>query len=240
MPLLSHNYAHAPTARGAFRTFIMHRFGDAAFLAGVILAAAIYGTLDLQELFVRAARTQTMFALWPGGPGVQANTIVCLLIFIGAMSKSAQFPFHMWLPDSLYAPTPVHALLHAGIINAGGFLLARLAPLYDLSAMTLHLVFLVGVVTAVLGSSMMLVQNDIKKPWLFTIVKWFYGHGVWTRGLRLSDFSLDRSRSVQRHDLPNCGSVIQAARKEPKLLISRSQSRRGVLQFDLVTGFTRP
>ena len=60
------------------------------------------------------------------------------------MSKSAQFPLHMWLPDSLYAPTPVHALLHAGIINAGGFLLARLAPLYDLSPTTLHAVFAVG------------------------------------------------------------------------------------------------
>ena len=67
-----------------------------------------------------------------------------LLIFIGAMSKSAQFPLHVWLPSSLYAPTPVHALLHAGIINAGGFLMNRLAPLYGLSPITLHVAFVIG------------------------------------------------------------------------------------------------
>jgi NADH-quinone oxidoreductase subunit L len=128
VPLLSYNYSHPPTVRGAFRTLIMHRFGDVAFLAAVVLAYSLYGTLDFRQLFVRAAEVQTVLALWPGGGlEMHAGSVVTLLIFIGAMSKSAQFPLHMWLPDSLYAPTPVHALLHAGIINAGGFLLSRLA-----------------------------------------------------------------------------------------------------------------
>jgi NADH-quinone oxidoreductase subunit L len=163
LPLLSHNYQHLPTVRGAFRTFIMQRAGDAAFLAAVVLAYGWYGTLDLQQLFARAAAADGLVTLWPGGLEISAATAVTFLIFIGAMAKSAQFPLHMWLPDSLYAPTPVHALLHAGIINAGGFLLARLAPLYGLSPATLHLVFAVGMLTTLLGSSMMLVQSDIKK-----------------------------------------------------------------------------
>jgi NADH-quinone oxidoreductase subunit L len=83
-------------------------------------------------------------------------------MFIGAMGKSAQFPLHLWLPSSLFAPTPVHGLLHAGIINAGGFLINRMAPLFGMSSVTLHVALVVGTVTAVLGASMMLVQSDIK------------------------------------------------------------------------------
>ena len=165
MPLLSYNYSPSSlTVRGAFRTFVMQRIGDVAFLAAIVLAYRTYGSLDFQQLFLRAAEVQSSLFLGPGGSfEMRADTAVTLLIFIGAMTKSAQFPLHMWLPDSLYAPTPVHALLHAGIINAGGFLLTRLAPLYDLSPPTLHLVFAVGMLTTLLGSSMMLVQNDIKK-----------------------------------------------------------------------------
>jgi NADH-quinone oxidoreductase subunit L len=107
LPLLSHNYQHPPTVRGAFRTFIMQRFGDAAFLAAVVLAYGWYGTLDLQQLFARAAEVKATLSLWPG-LDMNAATAVTLLIFIGAMAKSAQFPLHMWLPDALYAPTPVH------------------------------------------------------------------------------------------------------------------------------------
>ena len=86
------------------------------------------------------------------------------------MSKSAQFPLHVWLPRSLYAPTPVHALLHAGIINAGGFLINRLAPLFGMSSTTLHVAFVVGTMTAVLGATMMLAQNDIKKTLGFSTI----------------------------------------------------------------------
>ena len=220
LPLLSYNHSHPPTVRGAFRTFIMQRLGDVAFLAAVVLAYRLYGTLDFQQLFCRAADNVTVIPFWPGGGlEIRAVTAVTLLIFIGAMSKSAQFPLHMWLPDSLYAPTPVHALLHAGIINAGGFLLSRLAPLYALSPATLHLVFAVGMLTALLGSSMMLVQNDIKKTLGYSTIGQM-GFMIMECGLGaygLAIFHLIAHGLFKGTIFLNCGYVIHAARQEPRL-----------------------
>ena len=127
LSLLAHNLTHAATLEGAFRTFTLLRVGDVAFLGGIVLAHSLYGTIEFHELFARAAETPITLSPVPGVE-MRGTTAVTLLIFIGAMSKSAQFPLHIWLPSSLYAPTPVHALLHAGIINAGGFLINRLAP----------------------------------------------------------------------------------------------------------------
>lgn len=218
VPLLSYNYSHPPTVRGAFRTFIMQRFGDAAFLAAVVLAYGVYGTLDFRQLFARAAEVQTLFSLWPGGLEIRAGTAITLLIFIGAMSKSAQFPLHMWLPDSLYAPTPVSALFHAGIINAGGFLLSRLAPLYALSPSVMHLVFAVGMLTALLGSSMMLVQNDIKKTLGYSTIGQM-GFMIMECGLGaygLAIFHLIAHGLFKGTAFLNSGYVIHAARQEPR------------------------
>jgi NADH-quinone oxidoreductase subunit L len=219
LPLLSYNYTHPPTVRGAFRTFVMQRFGDAAFLAAIVLAYHAYGTLDFNRLFSRAAEIHVVFSLWPGGLEMRAGTLVTLLIFVGAMSKSAQFPLHMWLPDSLYAPTPVHALLHAGIINAGGFLLTRLAPLYALSPSTLHVVFAVGMITALLGSSMMLVQSDIKRTLGYSTIGQM-GFMIMECGLGaygLSIFHLIAHGLFKGTIFLNCGYVIHAARQEPRL-----------------------
>ena len=219
VPQLSFNYSHPPTVRGAFRTFVMQRFGDVAFLAAIVLAYQTYGTLDFDRLFARAADLQVVFSLWPGGLEISAGTLVTLLIFVGAMSKSAQFPLHMWLPDSLYAPTPVHALLHAGIINAGGFLLTRLAPLYALSPSTLHFVFAVGMITALLGSSMMLVQSDIKKTLGYSTIGQM-GFMIMECGLGaygLSIFHLIAHGLFKGTIFLNCGYVIHAARQEPRL-----------------------
>ncbi|HET8966178.1 MAG TPA: proton-conducting transporter membrane subunit, partial [Candidatus Acidoferrum sp.] len=204
---------------GAFRTFIMHRAGDAAFLAGIVVAYSSYGTLDLQQLFGGAAATRALVSLWPGGFEVHASTLVTVLCFVGAMSKSAQVPLHMWLPDSLYAPTPVHALLHAGIINAGGFLLARLAPLYASSPSTLHLVFAVGLLTTLLGSSMMLVQTDIKKTLGYSTIGQM-GFMIMECGLGafgLAIFHLIAHGLFKATIFLNCGYVIHAARQEPRL-----------------------
>ena len=112
LSFLSYNYSHPSTARGAFRTFTMLAAGRYRFSARLsCLLIALYGTLDLQQLFIRAAEVHSAFSALAGvGIGDQRITAITLLIFIGAMSKSAQFPLHMWLPDSLYAPTPVHAL----------------------------------------------------------------------------------------------------------------------------------
>jgi NADH:ubiquinone oxidoreductase subunit 5 (subunit L)/multisubunit Na+/H+ antiporter MnhA subunit len=145
-------------------------------------------------------------------------TAVALLIFIGAMSKSAQVPLHMWLPDSLYAPTPIHALLHAGIINAGGFLLNRLAPLYALSSTTLHVVFAVGLVTAIVGASMMLVQNDIKKTLGYSTIGQM-GYMIMECGLgafSLAVFHLIAHGLFKASIFLNCGDVIHQNRHDPQ------------------------
>ena len=102
----------------------------------------------------------------------------------------------MWLPDSLFAPTPIHALLHAGLINAGGFLLARLAPLFSLSSTTLHIVLFIGLLTAILATSMMMVQNDIKNIRLLNY--WsngIYDDGMWAWGISSCHFSPNGPRT---------------------------------------------
>src|SRR5438445_395758 len=218
--LLSHHYAHPETMEGAFKTCTLLRVGDVAFLSGIVLAHALYGTLEFQQLFIRAAEDPITVSLWPGsGLEISAVTVITLLIFIGAMSKSAQFPLHMWLPDSLYAPTPVHALLHAGIINSGGFLLNRLAPLYGLSPTTLHLVFAIGAMTALLGAGMMLTQNDIKKTLGYSTIGQM-GYMIMECGLgafALAVFHLIAHGLFKATIFLNCGHVIHAARQEPRL-----------------------
>jgi NADH-quinone oxidoreductase subunit L len=124
---------------------------------------------------------------------------------------------HLWLPGSLYAPTPVHAMLHAGIINAGGFLLNRLAPLYGLSPTTLHVVFAVGMLTAMLGASMMLVQNDIKKTLGFSTIGQM-GYMIMECGLgafALAVFHLIAHGIFKGTVFLNCGNVIHKVRQEP-------------------------
>ncbi len=219
--LLTYNYAHAPTAQGAFRTFIILRAGDIAFLAGIVLAYNLYGTLEFSQLFLRAAADQTTFSLlWPGsGFEISGATAVTLLIFIGAMSKSAQFPLHRWVPDTLYAPTPISALLHAGIINAGGFLINRLAPLYGLSPGTLHIVFAVGLLTALLGAAMMLTQNDIKKTLGYSTIGQM-GYMIMECGLgafALAVFHLVAHGLFKATSFLNSGNVIHRARQEFRL-----------------------
>ncbi len=214
--LLAHNHSHAATLHGAFRTFTLLRMGDVAFLAGIVLAHSLYGTLEFQELFTRAADTSVTLSPLPGWD-ISGTTAVTLLLFIGGMGKSAQFPLHFWLPRSLYAPTPVHALLHAGIINAGGFLINRLAPLFGLSSTTLHVAFVVGTLTAILGATMMLAQNDIKKTLGFSTIGQM-GYMIMECGLgafSLAVFHLIAHGLFKATVFLNCGNVIHKARQEP-------------------------
>lgn len=216
--LLSHNYAHEPTAQSSFRTFIMLRAGDIAFLCGIALTYQLFGTVQFAQLFELAAADQTRFLLPGTMLELSGTTAITLLIFIGAMSKSAQFPLHMWLPDSLYAPTPIHGLLHAGIINAGGFLLNRLAPLYALSPATLHLVLAIGLVTMILGKCMMLSRNDIKKTLGYSTIGQM-GYMIMECGLgafSLAVFHLIAHGLFKATVFLNCGDVIHKARLEPE------------------------
>ena len=214
--ILAHNHAHAATLEGAFRTFTLLRVGDVAFLAGIALAHYLYGSLEFQVLFRNAAESTATISLLPGLE-LSGATAVTLLLLVGGMSKSAQFPLHIWLPRSLYAPTPVHALLHAGIINAGGFLINRLAPLFGLSSTTLHVAFVVGMLTAVLGASMMLAQNDIKKTLGFSTIGQM-GYMMMECGLgafSLAVFHLIAHGLFKGTVFLNCGNVIHKARQDP-------------------------
>ena len=215
--LLAHNHVHAATLAGAYRTFTLLRVGDIAFLAGIVLAHQLYGTLEFPDLFARATASTVTLSPLPGWE-VNGATAVTLLLFIGGMSKSAQFPLHVWLPRSLYAPTPVHALLHAGIINAGGFLINRLAPLFGMSSTTLHVAFVVGTMTAILGASMMLAQNDIKKTLGFSTIGQM-GYMIMECGLgafSLAVFHLIAHGLFKATVFLNCGNVIHKARQEPE------------------------
>ncbi len=214
--LLVHNYSHPASVQAAGKTYTILRIGDVAFLAGVVLAYRTYGTLEFPQLFIKAAQMQEVFSL--GGLAIGAPTVITLLIFVGAMSKSVQFPMHTWLAGNLYAPTPVTALLHAGIINAGGFLMNRLAPLYGLSPVTLHFALLIGAVTTLLGATMMLTQNDIKKTLAHSTVGQM-GYMILECGLggfAVAIFHLIAHGLFKATVFLDSGRIIHAARREPR------------------------
>ena len=156
--LLGHDTTRVASGRYAFWTFITYRAGDLPLLGAALLLGHAYGTTQLPELFARiAANPGVEVGGWP-----VAKT-AAMLVALAAFARSAQFPLHSWLPYTMEGPTPVSALMHAGIVNAGGFLLNRFAPLFMHASDVLHVVFAVGLLTALIGSALMLTQNDIKK-----------------------------------------------------------------------------
>jgi NADH-quinone oxidoreductase subunit L len=235
--LLAHNHSHEATRKGAVRTFTLLRVGDVAFLSGILLAYQFYGTLEFQPLFAKAAELPIMLSPW-SGIEISGTTVVTLLLFIGAMSKSAQFPLFIWLPGYLYAPTPATALLHAGIINAGGFLINRLAPLFGLSSTTLHVALVVGALTAILGATMMLVQNDIKNTLGFSTIGQM-GYMIMECGLgafSLAVFHLIAHGLFKATMFLNSGNVIHKARLEPAF--PHADPHAGEQEFSRLTWFT--
>ncbi|MFQ5542809.1 MAG: NADH-quinone oxidoreductase subunit L [Nitrospiria bacterium] len=217
--LLAYNISHTPSAQAAFKTLIILRVGDIFFLAGVILAYLVFGTLDFPLLFERASAGSHRLSLLPGGLlTIDAVTAITLLIFVGAMSKSVQFPFHVWLPDTMYAPSPVSALMHAGIVNSGGFLLNRLAPLYGLSTPSLHVAFVIGAFTTFLGAIIMLTVNDVKKMLGYSTIAQM-GYMIMECGLgafALAIFHFIAHGLFKATLFLSSASAIGAARKEPK------------------------
>jgi NADH-quinone oxidoreductase subunit L len=157
--LLGHDTARPAAQRYAFWSFFTYRLGDLPLILAAVLLYQAYGTMSLPALFERIAADPGAHAVL----GVPLTTVVALLVALAAFARSAQFPLHTWLPYTMEGPTPVSALMHAGIVNAGGFIINRFAPVFVHAGEVLHLVFAVGLVTAILGSVMMLMQNDIKK-----------------------------------------------------------------------------
>jgi NADH-quinone oxidoreductase subunit L len=151
-----------PTAIFAnMKAFLVNRVGDFGFILGIGLIAAYAGTLNYGEAFAKA---NTLAGITFPGTEWMLITVICICLFIGAMGKSAQFPLHVWLPDSMEGPTPISALIHAAtMVTAGIFMVARMSPLFELSDTALSFILVIGAITALFMGFLGIIQNDIKR-----------------------------------------------------------------------------
>ncbi|HUQ75640.1 MAG TPA: NADH-quinone oxidoreductase subunit L, partial [Burkholderiales bacterium] len=145
-------YTRETAVYANLKAFLVNRVGDFGFLLGIALLLAHFGGLDYQAIFAEAPKSTAPM------------TLICILLFIGAMGKSAQFPLHVWLPDSMEGPTPISALIHAAtMVTAGSFMVARMSPLFEMSETSLNFVLFIGATTALFTGLIGIVQNDIKR-----------------------------------------------------------------------------
>ena len=146
------------------KAFLVNRVGDMGMVLGIAAVLFLYGSLDFNTVFANpAAASGVTFEIFDG-KAWSGITVACILLFVGAMAKSAQFPLHVWLPDSMEGPTPISALIHAAtMVTAGIFLLARTSPLFELSETALAFVLVIGAITALFMGLLGLVQHDIKR-----------------------------------------------------------------------------
>jgi NADH-quinone oxidoreductase subunit L len=143
------------------KAFLVNRVGDFGFILGIGLIVAFAGTLNYTEAFAKADELAKLS--FPGTDWMLV-TVICICLFIGAMGKSAQFPLHVWLPDSMEGPTPISALIHAAtMVTAGIFMVARMSPLFELSDTALNFVLVIGSITALFMGFLGIIQNDIKR-----------------------------------------------------------------------------
>lgn len=151
-----------PTAIYAnMKAFLVNRVGDFGFILGIGLLLAYAGSMDYAEVF---AKKEQLATLTLPGTDWMLLTVACICLFIGAMGKSAQFPLHVWLPDSMEGPTPISALIHAAtMVTAGIFMVARMSPLFELSDTALSFILIIGSITALFMGFLGIIQNDIKR-----------------------------------------------------------------------------
>jgi NADH-quinone oxidoreductase subunit L len=157
-------YERPSATYAQLKAFLVNRVGDFGFLLGIALIVMYFGSLDYATVFRNAPTLAgNTIELLPGAVW-SLMTVICLLLFVGAMGKSAQFPLHVWLPDSMEGPTPISALIHAAtMVTAGIFMVARMSPLFELSETALSVVMVIGAVTAFFMALIAIVQNDIKR-----------------------------------------------------------------------------
>ncbi len=156
-------YTRESANAAAIKAFVVNRVGDFGFALGIFAVFVMFGSIEFDTIFAAAqgAVGKTIHFL---GYDFDALTVICLLLFMGAMGKSAQFLLHTWLPDAMEGPTPVSALIHAAtMVTAGVFLVARMSPLYEFAPAAREVVVLIGVTTAFFAATVGLVQNDIKR-----------------------------------------------------------------------------
>lgn len=147
----------------SIKAFVVNRVGDFGFALGICAVFLVFGTVEFEAVFAQASeKANTLITLW--GASMNTLDVVCLLLFVGAMGKSAQFLLHTWLPDAMEGPTPVSALIHAAtMVTAGVFMVARCSPLFEYAPAALVVITVLGAFTAIFAASIGLVQNDIKR-----------------------------------------------------------------------------
>ena len=219
--LIGHWYERPSACAAATKAFIVNRVGDFGFLLGLLLVWTTFGSLDYSEVFAKAhdAAGRTMNIVEPFGGSLEVSvlTVICLLLFTGAIGKSAQFPLHVWLPDAMEGPTPISALIHAAtMVTAGVFLVARLAPLYNLSPTAMMVVAIVGALTMMLGATIALTQTDIKRVVAYSTMSQLgymmmaCGVGAYSAGI----YHLLTHGAFKALLFLGCGSVIIALHHE--------------------------
>ena len=219
--LIGHWYDRPTACAAATKAFLVNRVGDFGFMLGLLLVWYSFGSLDYQEIFPRAHESagDVMNILGPFGGtwDVSVLTLICLLLFTGAIGKSAQVPLHVWLPDAMEGPTPISALIHAAtMVTAGVFMVARLAPLYNLSPTAMTVVALTGGVTMVVGATIALTQTDIKRVVAYSTVSQLgymimaCGLGAYASGM----YHLLTHGAFKALLFLGCGSVIIALHHE--------------------------
>jgi NADH-quinone oxidoreductase subunit L len=146
------------------KAFLVNRIGDFGFLLGIAAVLMYFSSLDYADVFAAAPLMKDMTTVLIPGFEWSVMSVICILLFIGAMGKSAQVPLHVWLPDSMEGPTPISALIHAAtMVTAGIFMVARMSPLFELSETALSFVMVIGAITALFMGVLGIVQNDIKR-----------------------------------------------------------------------------
>ena len=209
-------YERPAANAAAIKAFVVNRVGDFGFALGIFLLFQLTGSVGLEQIFAAApglaGKTIHIF-----GADWDALTLTCLLLFMGAMGKSAQFLLHTWLPDAMEGPTPVSALIHAAtMVTAGVFMVARLSPLFDLAPIALGVVTIVGATTAFFAATVGLVQNDIKRVIAYSTCSqlgyMFVGLGV--GGYSLGIFHLFTHAFFKALLFLGAGSVIHAMHHE--------------------------
>ncbi len=146
------------------KAFLVNRVGDFGFLLGIAAVLMYFNSLDYADVFAAAPLMTDLTIQVIPGVDWSVLTLICILLFIGAMGKSAQVPLHVWLPDSMEGPTPISALIHAAtMVTAGIFMVARMSPMFELSTTALTVVLVIGAITALFMGFLGLVQNDIKR-----------------------------------------------------------------------------
>ena len=206
-----------PSANAAaIKAFLVNRVGDFGFALGIFACFVLFGTVQLDAIFAAAPEKAGMVLEFLGAE-IDALTLVCLLLFVGAMGKSAQLPLHTWLPDAMEGPTPVSALIHAAtMVTAGVFLVCRMSPVFEYAPAALDVVVFVGATTAFFAATVALTQNDIKRVIAYSTCSqlgyMFFAAGVGAYGAAM--FHLMTHAFFKALLFLGAGSVIHAMSDE--------------------------